>query len=77
MDHFIGMHFFWWIFWLLLIVPFFFIATPVRRTTARLYREDPFGILQRRYASGEITTEEYEDRKSRIQRDLGAAKTQP
>ncbi len=67
---FIGMHFFWWVFWLMMIIPFFFIATPVRRKTVQLYRENPFGILQRRYAAGEITTEEYEDRKSRIERDL-------
>ncbi len=67
---FIGMHAYWWIFWLLLIVPFFFFATPVRRRTAQLYRENPLGILQRRYASGEITTEDYEDRKARLERDL-------
>ena len=66
---FVGMHFFWWIFWLMLIIPFFFFATPVRRKTVRRYQETPFGILQHRYAAGEITTEEYEERKSRIVRD--------
>ncbi len=35
-----------------------------------MYRETPLGILQRRYAAGEITTEEYEQRKMRIERDL-------
>ena len=35
----------------------------------RMYREDPLGILQRRYAAGELTTAEYEERKARIERD--------
>ncbi|MDP3273567.1 MAG: SHOCT domain-containing protein [Deltaproteobacteria bacterium] len=67
--HYFGMHFVWWIFWLMLLAPFLFFVTPVRRSTAQRYRENPFGILQRRYAAGEITTEEYEDRKARIERD--------
>ncbi len=72
--NFIGMHFIWWVFWLILIVPLFFTATPLgRRKTAHLYGETPFGILQRRYAAGEITTEEYENRKTRIERDLRVA----
>ena len=68
-GHFVGMHFFWWVFWIFLLIPFFSMATPVRRKTARLYLDNPFAILRRRYAAGEITTEEYEDRKSRIERD--------
>jgi putative membrane protein len=76
-EHFIGMHYVWWIVWLMLTVPFFFLVTPVRRKTARRYREDPFGILQRRYAAGEITTDEYEERKSRIARDSSHPKFLP
>jgi putative membrane protein len=68
--HFVGMHLFWWIFWVMLFIPFFWLATPVRRKTVQLYRENPFGILQRRYAAGEITMEEYEERKTHIERDL-------
>lgn len=67
--HLIGMHFFWWGFWLVLLTSFFLVATPVRRTTARLFRESPFAILKRRYAAGEITAEEYEERRARIERD--------
>jgi putative membrane protein len=79
MDHynFVGMHFLWWIFWIFILVPFFFVATPVRRKTARHYQTNPLGILLGRYASGEITTEDYEDRKSRIERDLGDPKLRP
>ncbi len=68
---FIGMHFFWWFFWLILIGPLFFTATPFgRRKTARLYGENPLGNLQRRYAAGQITGEQYEVRKFRIEYDL-------
>lgn len=75
--HFIGMHFVWWLFWLALIVPFFLFTTPVRRKNMHLYRESPIEILQRRYAAGEITTEEYEERKLRIGRDTRVSKSQP
>ena len=64
-----GMSFLWWIFWIALIVVFFALATPVRRTHARLY-DDPLSILRRRYAAGQLTTEEYEDRKARLEKDL-------
>jgi putative membrane protein len=68
---FFGMHFFWWAFWVLLIVTFFSWVTPVRRTRVQMYSAaDPLGILQRRYAAGQLTTAEYEDRKARIVQDL-------
>jgi putative membrane protein len=70
-DHgaFFGMHLLWWLFWLVLLVAVFSWATPVPRRRMRLY-EHPLATLQRRYAAGELTTEEYDERKSRIERDL-------
>jgi putative membrane protein len=65
---FVGMHFFWWLFWVGLMVALFSLATPVPRRRMRLY-EHPLAVLQRRYAAGEITTEDYEERKSRIEKD--------
>ena len=32
--------------------------------------EDPLEVLRRRYARGEISTEEYEERKAVLERDL-------
>jgi putative membrane protein len=66
---FFGMHFFWWVFWFVMIVVLFSLATPVPRRRMRLY-EHPLSILQRRYAAGDITTEEYEERKAHIQKDV-------
>ena len=64
-----GMHMLWWLFWILLLTSFFSFVTPVPRTKARLNRLTPLDILQRRYAAGEITTEDYEERKARLERD--------
>jgi putative membrane protein len=61
-----GMHLFWWLFWFLIIASFFSLLTPVPRNKAR---ETPLQILKRRYAAGEISTEEYEERRQRLERD--------
>lgn len=61
-----GMHIFWWVFWIVLIGAFFGLLTPVPRRRAR---ETPLQILQRRYAAGEISTDEYTERKKRLEED--------
>jgi putative membrane protein len=66
-----GMHLFWWLFWFIIIAIFFSLLTPVPRHKAR---ETPLQILQRRYAAGEISSDEYEERKARLQRDTPGAK---
>jgi putative membrane protein len=75
---FAGMSFLWWLFWVILIVAFFALATPVPRRQAR-HRLGPFEILQRRYAAGEISTAEYEERKALLlrDRDLGERRVAP
>ena len=70
MDHiggsFWGMHFFWWLFWVAAIMLLFSPITPV--SPARR-RETPLQVLQRRYATGEVSTVEYEERKAILERD--------
>lgn len=63
--HVMGMNMVWWIIWIVLIFAIFFF--PTSRT--RVYRETPLDILQKKYASGKITTQEYEERKAILQRD--------
>ncbi len=58
-----GMHFFWWLFWIVGIVVFVSLLSPVPRSRRR---ETPLEVLQRRYAAGEISTEEYEKRKAKL-----------
>lgn len=63
--HFMGMNMVWWIVWLVLIFAVFFI--PFSR--GRVQKETPLDILQKKYASGKMTTQEYEERKAILQRD--------
>lgn len=60
-----GMHVFWWLFWIAVMVVLFTSLSP----TSRRQSERPLEILQRRYAAGEITTQEYEERKAVLERD--------
>ena len=64
-----GMHLFWWLFWFLIIATFFATLTPVPRHKVR---ETPLQILQRRYAAGDITTQEYDERRQRLESDKAA-----
>ena len=65
---FIGMHMFWWIFWFGLIVVAFGTVTPVPRSQLRS-GERALDILRRRYAAGQLSTEEYEQRKLVLEHD--------
>lgn len=49
-----------------MIVALFSLFTPVPRGRRR---DTPLELLQRRYAAGEITSDEYEERKTRLERD--------
>ena len=68
MYYYWGMHGYWWVFWIFLWILFFSFMMPVRRTTYRQMRS-PLQLLQRRYAAGEITGEEYEERRTKLLRD--------
>lgn len=59
--HFGGMHFFWWIFWIIIIIWIF--ATPYDLPGQRTKTETPLEILKKRFAKGEITKEEYDEKK--------------
>jgi putative membrane protein len=63
-----GMHFFWWVFLIAVITGVVAILVQGADRGPRR-REKPLEILQRRYAAGEISSEEYEERKARLERD--------
>lgn len=65
--HFWGMHMIWWFIWVILLFWIFFI--PYDIPGRRYRRNSALDILQKRFASGEITKEEYEERKAIIERD--------
>ena len=56
-----GMHFIWWFVWLSLL--FWIFATPYDIPGQRMKKNSPLDVLKSRFASGEITAEEYSDRK--------------
>lgn len=56
-----GMHYGWWFVWLALLCWIF--LTPWNIPGERRKKDSPLDILQRRFASGEITKEEYSEQK--------------
>ena len=66
--HFWGMHLIWWFIWVILLFWVFF--TPYDIPGKRKGQSSALDILQRRFASGEITKEEYEERKAVIELDM-------
>jgi putative membrane protein len=67
--HFLGMHLLWWFFWILLLFMLFGWFDTVPKKQIR--KDSPLDILQKRFASGEITVEEYEERKNILEANLG------
>jgi len=65
---FYGMHAYWWFFWIFLWLMYFSWFMPMRRTTYRML-QTPLQVLQARYAAGEVTSEEYEERRAKLLRD--------
>ena len=56
-----GMNFIWWIIWMGLLFWIFF--TPYSIPGERRKKDSPLDILKKRFASGEITKEEYQEHK--------------
>ena len=63
-----GMHLIWWIIWIFLL--FWIFALPYNIPGQRMKKDSPLDILQRRLASGEITNEEYQEKKKILENDL-------
>lgn len=60
-----GMHFIWWILWLGLLFWIFFI--PYNIPGERNKKDSPLDILKKRFASGQITKEQYEADKKTLE----------
>ena len=66
--HFGGMHFIWWLIWIMFLLTIF--ASPYEIPGQRSRRQSPLDILQNRLASGQITNEEYQEKKTMLENDL-------
>jgi len=56
-----GMGLIWWFVWLILL--FWIFATPYDIPGQRNKKDSPLDILKKRFASGEIMSEEYQEKK--------------
>ncbi len=65
----LGLVWYWWFIWFFLLILFFGFLGPSAR---HRIRETPLETLQRAYASGRLTTQEYEERRARLLRDQPA-----
>ncbi len=63
-----GMHLVWWI--IRMIMLFWIFATPYYIPGQRKRKDTPLNILQKRFTAGEITTEEYQEKKKFLETDL-------
>jgi putative membrane protein len=66
--HFGGMHFLWWFLWMVLL--FWIFAIPYDVPGQRKKKDSPLDILQKRFAAGQITKEEYQEHKVLLEKDL-------
>ena len=66
--HYMGMHLIWWFVWIIFLVWIF--ATPYDVPGKPKRKDSALDILQKRYASGNISLEEYNDKKKNIESDL-------
>lgn len=62
-----GMNFIWWIIWMIMI--FWIFATPYNIPGQRTRKDSPLDILQKRFASGLITNDEYQEKKKILEND--------
>ena len=58
----------WWLLWV--VIMFWIFATPYDLPGQRKKKDSVLDILQQRYASGQMTTEEYNERKRILMIDL-------
>ncbi|MEQ8625983.1 SHOCT domain-containing protein [Ekhidna sp.] len=64
-GHYWGMHVFWWVVWVIFIIWIF--VTPWDIPGQRTKKETPLDILKKRYASGEIDRQQFEDMRKDLQ----------
>jgi len=63
-----GMNLIWWLLWMFLL--FWIFVTPYDVPGQRKKKDSALDILQQRYAMGQMTTEEYKERKKILENDL-------
>ena len=63
-----GMNLIWWVIWMIMI--FWIFATPYNIPGQRTKKDSPLDILQKRFASGQINNDEYQEKKKILENDM-------
>lgn len=63
-NHFYGMHLIWWVIWIIFIL--WILASTLKSSRKKRKEETPLDILNKRFANGEISKEEYDEKKKII-----------
>ena len=63
-----GMHLIWWFIWMAMLVWIF--AVPYEIPGQRRKKDSPLDILQKRFASGQIDNQEYQEKKKILENDV-------
>ena len=67
-----GMNMIWWVIWIIMI--FWIFAMPYNIPGQRMKNDSPFDILRKRFAAGEITNNEYQEKKKILEDDMPTLK---
>ena len=67
-SYYLGMHSIWWLVWIIML--FWIFALPYDIPFQRNRKESALEILRKRFASGQVTKEEYLDQKKILEVDL-------
>ena len=67
-NYYWGMHFAWWFIWGIML--FLIFATPYDIPGQRRRKDSPLDILQQRFASGQLISAEYEEKKKILENDI-------
>ena len=67
-SNYCGLNLVWWFVWIMLL--FWIFAVPYDIPGQRNRKDSPLDILRKRFASGEISTDEYQEKKKILETDL-------
>ncbi|HRH50635.1 MAG TPA: SHOCT domain-containing protein [Panacibacter sp.] len=67
-NYYWGMHFVWWLVWVSLL--FWIFVTPYDIPGQRRKKDSPLDILKQRFAAGQLTNEEYQQKKKILDSDM-------
>jgi putative membrane protein len=66
--YYFGMHEFWWFFWIILMTLLVLMLLRLNSTN-KIRKDSSLYVLRQKYASGEISTQEFEEKKRVLEKE--------